>query len=175
MPSQTALDFASDKHRTLELAKSLCIDVPVSRLVESLDDLRQLKQAQFPLVVKDRFSVRWIGKKAVFGTVSYAYSLAELERRVEERLRAAGDVLLQNFVSGVGIGFSCFVAGGQAFVPFQWERVREVDPRGSGSSARKSMPLNPILAAGSIKLITEMGFEGIAMVEYKKTADGRHV
>ncbi len=175
MPSQTALDFASDKYRTLELAKSLCIDVPVSRLVESLDDLRQLKQAQFPLVVKDRFSVRWIGKKAVFGTVSYAYSLAELERRVEERLRAAGDVLLQNFVSGVGIGFSCFVAGGQAFVPFQWERVREVDPRGSGSSARKSMPLNPILAAGSIKLITEMGFEGIAMVEYKKTADGRHV
>ena len=175
MPSQTALDFASDKHRTLELAKSFCIDVPVSRLVESFDDLRQLKDTQFPLVVKDRFSVRWIGKKAVFGTVSYAYSMEELERKVEERLRAAGDVLLQNFVSGVGIGFSCFVAGGQAFVPFQWERVREVDPRGSGSSARKSMPLDPILAARSIKLITEMGFEGIAMVEYKKTADGRHV
>ena len=174
-PSQTALDFASDKYRTVELAKSLGIDVPVGRLVASLDDLSQLKQEQFPLVVKDRFSVRWIGKKAVFGAVSYAYSPAELEQKVEERLRVAGDVLIQSFVSGVGIGFSCFVAGGQAFVPFQWERVREVDPRGSGSSARKSIPLDPTLAARSIKLITEMGFEGIAMVEYKKTADERYV
>lgn len=175
MPSQSALDFASDKYRTVELAKSLGIDVPAGCLAESLDDLSQLKESHFPLVVKDRYSVRWIDKKAVFGAVSYAYSLPEVERKVEERLRAAGDVLLQDFVSGVGIGFSCFVAGGQAFVPFQWERVREVDPRGSGSSARKSVALDPTLAARSIKLITEMGFEGIAMVEYKKTADGRYV
>ena len=107
--------------------------------------------------------------------MSYAHSSAEVERKVEERLRAAGDVLLQGFISGVGIGFSCFVAGGRAFVPFQWERVREMDPRGSGSSARKSVPLEPTLVARSIKLITEMGFEGIAMVEYKRTADGRYV
>lgn len=175
MPSQTALDFASDKYKTVELAKSLGIDVPASRLVESLDDLNQLKQSQFPLVVKDRYSVRWIDNKAVLGAVSYAHSSAEVERKVEERLRAAGDVLLQGFISGVGIGFSCFVAGGRAFVPFQWERVREMDPRGSGSSARKSVPLEPTLVARSIKLITEMGFEGIAMVEYKRTADGRYV
>ncbi|HWO38064.1 MAG TPA: hypothetical protein VNO32_55525, partial [Candidatus Acidoferrum sp.] len=99
MPSQTALDFASDKYRTLELAKSLGVDAPVSRLVASLDDLSQLKEAQFPFVVKDRFSVRWIGKRAVFGAVSYAYSWAELEQKVEERLRVAGDVLIQSFVS----------------------------------------------------------------------------
>jgi hypothetical protein len=44
-----------------------------------------------------------------------------------------------------------------------------VDPRGSASSARKSVPLDPALAAASSALITRIGFEGIAMVEYKQT------
>jgi hypothetical protein len=96
-----------------------------------------------------------------------------LEKLVGPRLQAAGDVLLQEFISGVGIGVSCFVAGGKTFLPFQWQRIREIDPRGSGSSARKSIPLCSPLVSLSAKLITEMGFEGLAMVEYKKAEDGR--
>jgi predicted ATP-grasp superfamily ATP-dependent carboligase len=173
MPSQAALEFASDKYRTVQLAESLGISIPRTRMVESLDDSSALEDTQFPVVVKDRFSVRWSESKAVFGSVAYAYSGADLQTKIVERVRAAGDVLLQEFVAGVGIGFSCFVAGGKAFVPFQWQRIREVDPRGSGSSARKSIPLDPSLVSRSVRLIVEMGFEGIAMVEYKKTSDGR--
>lgn len=179
LPSQRALESVSDKHRTLELAESLGIGVPRTRLVESVDDSTpysdQWGDIRFPVVVKDRYSVRWKKDKAVFGSVAYAYSDAELRDRVGERVRAAGDVLLQEFVPGVGIGFSCFVAGGNAFLPFQWQRIREVDPRGSGSSARKSIPLDPALVSSSVRLIIEMGFEGIAMVEYKKTVDGRFI
>jgi len=58
-------------------------------------------------------------------------------------------------------------------LPFQWQRIREVDPRGSGSSARKSIQLSPSLVSLSSKLMTEMGFEGVGMVEYKRTKDGR--
>lgn len=173
MPSQIALDAVSDKYRTIELAESLGIAVPRTLLVESVSDLSQSEGMHFPVVVKDRFSVRWINSKAVLGSVAYVYSAAELGRIVSERLRIAGDVLIQEFVSGVGIGFSCFVAGGKSFLPFQWERIREVDPRGSGSSARKSLPLAPSLVSLSTKLISEMAFEGVAMVEYKKTKDGR--
>ena len=178
MPSQSALDQVSDKYRTIKLAESFGIGVPRTHLVESADDLARWEGKQFPVVVKDRFSVRWLdGKstkdKAVFGSVAYAYSAAELASKVDERLRAAGDVLTQQFVSGLGIGFSCFVIGGKTFLPFQWERIREVDPRGSASSARRSVPLDQSLASRSVQLITAMGFEGIAMVEYKKMADGR--
>ena len=66
----------------------------------------------------------------------------ELESKVADRVRSAGDVLVQEFTSGAGLGFSCFMAAGKAFLPFQWQRVREVDPRGSASSARKSIPLD---------------------------------
>jgi predicted ATP-grasp superfamily ATP-dependent carboligase len=175
MPSQNAIDIASDKHRTIKLAEALGVGVPRTLLVESIADLSQWKGDRFPVVVKDRRSVRWTGGKAVSGAVSYSYSAAELENKVAERLRAAGDVLIQEFAPGLGIGFSCFAADRKVFVPFAWHRIREMDPRGSASSARKSVPLDPSLVSLSSRLITEMQFEGIAMVEYKRTSDGRLV
>jgi predicted ATP-grasp superfamily ATP-dependent carboligase len=180
MPSQRALDTVSDKYRTIKLAESFGIGIPRTDLVESAGDLSRWEENQFPVVVKDRFSVRWFSdtstnKKAVFGSVAYAYSAPELANRVTERLRVARDVLIQEFVSGTGIGFSCFVVGGKVFLPFQWERIREVDPRGSASSARKSVPLDQSLVALSVRLITEIGFEGVAMVEYKKAAGGQWI
>ena len=175
MPSHAAVEFASDKFRTIELAQEIGIGVPKTRLIRSLDDVSACEGIGFPGVVKDRFSVRWIHQKAVFGSVAYAYSPDELKTRVADRLEKAGDVLIQEFVSGQGIGFSCFVADGKTFIPFQWLRVREVDPRGSASSARKSIPLDDVVVSQSEQLITRMGFEGIAMVEYKRTPDGRLV
>jgi predicted ATP-grasp superfamily ATP-dependent carboligase len=175
MPSHAAVEFASDKFRTIELAQEIGIGVPKTHLIRSLDDLSACEGIGFPIVVKDRFSVRWIQQKAVFGSVAYAYSSDELKTRVADRLETAGDVLIQEFVSGQGIGFSCFVAGGKTHAPFQWLRVREVDPRGSASSARKSIPLDDVVVSQSEQLITRMGFEGIAMVEYKRTPDGRLV
>lgn len=173
MPSHSAIEFASDKFRTIELAQEIGIGAPKTRLVRSLADLSGLKELGFPAVVKDRFSVRWIQQKAVFGSVAYVYSPEDLQKRVADRLEKAGDVLVQEFMSGQGIGFSCFVAGGKTFLPFQWLRVREVDPRGSASSARKSIALDDALVFQSQQLITRIGFEGIAMVEYKRTSDGR--
>jgi len=173
MPSQAALEFASDKFRTIELAKSIGISVPSTVLLPSVNDLSRLQSTAYPVVVKDRFSARWIDGKAVLGSVKYANSAEELRTRVIQRIQAAGDVLTQEFVAGVGIGFSCFVAEGKAYLPFQWERVRESDPRGSASCARKSIPLDASVASLSQRLVLAMGFEGIAMVEYKRAADGR--
>lgn len=172
MPSREALEFASDKYHTIQVAERIGISVPKTVLVKSIEDLPRHQDGKFPVVVKDRFSVRWANDKAVFGSVAYAYSAAELEKKVAERVAIAGDVLVQEFASGAGIGFSCFMAGGEAFLPFQWQRVREVDPRGSASSARKSVALDRSLLSRSVQLIREMGFEGIAMVEYKRARDG---
>jgi predicted ATP-grasp superfamily ATP-dependent carboligase len=175
MPSYSAVEFASDKFRTIELSQQIGIAVPKTCLIGSSGDLIKENDCGFPVVVKDRFSVRWIEQKAVFGSVAYAYSREEAQKKVSDRLQNAGDVLVQEFVSGQGIGVSCFVAGGRLHLPFQWLRVREVDPRGSASSARKSIPLDDALISQSQQLITRMGFEGIAMLEYKRTPDGRLV
>jgi predicted ATP-grasp superfamily ATP-dependent carboligase len=163
---------ASDKYHTIELARSLGIAVPRTWLLKTESDVATIPELIYPVVVKDRFSVRWKNGKAVFGSVSYAFGRGELERKITERLRIAGDVLIQEFVSGAGIGISFFVAAEEVFLPFAWERVREVDPRGSASSCRVSMPVDVRLGEVSSRLVRAIGFQGIAMIEYKQAGNG---
>lgn len=176
LPSTESLDLASDKYQTVELARSLGIPVPGTWLISSPAGLEEIPDLTFPAVVKDRASVRFVGNTTIFGSVTYAYSREDLGAKANARLNAAGDVLVQEFVAGTGTGFSCFAIGGEARAPFQWQRIRETDPRGSGSSARRSIPLDPQLSAFSSALVTRAGFTGIAMVEYKReTRSGRPV
>lgn len=170
LPAHEALALASDKYRTIELARSLGVPVPSTWLLRSLQDLEALPERSFPIVVKDRFSVRWVGDQSVFGSVTYAYSREDAFHKIRNRLQQAGDVLIQDFVVGPGMGFSCFAIDGEIRLPFQWQRIRETDPRGSGSSSRKSVPLDAEILELSGRLITRAGFEGIAMVEYKREA-----
>jgi len=168
LPTHEALEIASDKYRTIELARSQNVPAPETWLIQSVAHLHALPELSFPVVVKDRFSVRWQADKAVFGSVAYAYSAADLVRQVEQRLGQAGDVLVQSFVAGTGIGFSCFAVGTEICLPFAWQRIREIDPRGSGSSARKSIALDSNLRDLSESLIKGANFQGLAMVEYKR-------
>lgn len=172
LPPQEAVQASSDKYHTIELARSLRIGVPRTWLIQKPVDLNALSEAKFPLVVKDRFSVRWDNGKAILGGVAYAFSKQELERKANERLHAVGDVLVQEFVAGAGIGLSFFLAGNEVFLPFAWERIREVDPKGSASSCRESIPVDPTLGGLSSLLMQSIGFQGIAMVEYKRQSDG---
>jgi predicted ATP-grasp superfamily ATP-dependent carboligase len=171
LPSLESLERAADKLRTIQIASDLGVPVPQTRLINRASDLSDLTSANFPAVVKDRYSVRWRGGNAVFGSVAYAYSDEELRQKVEQRVAVAGDVLVQEFVTGVGVGYSCLVAGGVVHLPFQWHRIREVDPRGSASSCRKAMAIDPSIEEWSNQLITAIGFTGIAMVEFKKSAN----
>ena len=168
LPSHHSLALTSDKYETVQLARSLGVPAPDTRLISSVEALEQLPDLQYPVVVKDRASARWMENRAVLGSVSYAYSKQDLRTRVEKRLTAATDILLQNFVAGAGVGFSCFAIDGEIFLPFQWLRIRETDPRGSGSSSRRSVSIDPEILEFSTRLITQAGFQGIAMVEFKK-------
>jgi len=173
-PNLDVLETVSDKYATIALARELNIPVPETLLAHSVNDLEAAKRWTFPAVVKDRSSVRWLGDKTVFGSASYAYSWNDLVAMVQQRLERAGDVLVQEFVHGVGVGFSSFAVGGTACLPFQWERVREGDPCGGASTARKSVPLDAQVFEFGRDLMIRSGFQGIAMVEFKRDpATGR--
>ncbi len=168
LPGHSALELVCDKYRTVSLARQLGIPTPETVLVNSMAELRQTVGWPFPIVVKDRFSIRWIGERGIPGSVAYACSRADLEQKVESRLKQVGDVLVQQFAGGMGLGFASFAANGEIYLPFEWKRIREGDPRGSGSSARKSVPLDPQLLEYSRRLVLHTGLQGISMVEFKK-------
>lgn len=168
-----AIEVAADKFRTICLARDLGIAVPETILVSSTEDPgRAAASWDFPVVVKDRFSMRWKGNRAVLGSVAYAYSMEDLKNKVGHRLKEAGDVLIQRFIQGAGIGFSCLAAEANVCLPFMWLRVRETDPRGSGSSAQLSIPLMAGVEEASRALVMQAGVGGICMVEFKRPDDG---
>lgn len=176
LPPEEAMVAASDKYRTVELARSLGIPVPRTELVSSVAQIDRLTDLTFPVVVKDRYSIRWTAKGGVSGSVRYAYNRGELSRAVGERLAVVQDVLLQEFVHGVGMGLSGFVTPSELRVPFEWKRIREINPCGSASSVRRSVALEDDMLQFSQKLLLGLGFRGLAMVEFKReTKTGRAV
>ena len=171
--SESGLQIAADKFRTIALARELGIPVPETSLIRSLEELDGVSgRYKFPAVVKDRFSLRWEGDRAIAGSVVYAYSQDDLRQKVAERLQRVSDVLIQQFVPGEGIGFSALAIGQDAFLPFMWLRVRETDPRGSGSAAAISIPMIGGLKESSLALIARASLEGVCMVEFKRPRDG---
>jgi predicted ATP-grasp superfamily ATP-dependent carboligase len=169
----SALEIAADKYRTISLARDLQIPIPQTALVRSLQELDSVTcSSTFPVVVKDRFSARWEGDRAVLGSVAYAYSKDDLRAKVATRLKQAGDVLIQQFVAGSGVGFSALATEQGIYLPFMWRRVRETDPRGSGSSASESVPLDEQLRGSSSLLIMRVGLQALSMVEFKVPLDG---
>jgi predicted ATP-grasp superfamily ATP-dependent carboligase len=176
LPPDEAMVAAADKYRTVELARSLGIPVPRTELVSSVAELERLTDLSFPVVVKDRYSIRWTATGGVSGSVRYAYDRDELSRIVSERFAIVQDVLLQEFVHGAGLGLSGFVTSAELRIPFEWKRIREINPCGSASSARRSVALENDVMQYSEKLLLALGFRGLAMVEFKReAATGRAV
>lgn len=171
--SNSALQIAADKFRTIDLARELQIPYPRTSLIHSADELESVGESyEFPVVVKDRFSLRWEGDRAIAGSVAYAYSQDDLRQKVADRLKRVSDVLIQQFVPGEGIGFSALAIDKAVFLPFMWSRVRETDPRGSGSAAAVSIPIIDELRESSEALIARAGVQGVCMVEFKKPRNG---
>lgn len=167
-PSRESIELVSDKYQTVVLAEKLGVPTPRTILLRADADLMVMEEWSYPVVIKDRFSIKWKNGKGVSGGVAFAYTFNELLAKVEMRLAKVDELLVQEFFSGDGIGFSCFAAGGKFFHPFEWLRLREKDPRGSGSSARKSIPLDENVERFSRELLLLAQYQGIAMVEFKR-------
>ena len=103
------------------------------------------------------------------GKVAYAYDSDELVQLAAGRLDAVGDVLVQEFVAGEGIGLCGFMLDGTLHLPFQWRRIPRERPGGSGSDARQSLALDSTLKTAAEQLLRTARFEGLAMVEFKRT------
>jgi len=73
--------------------------------------------------------------------------------------------LVQRLVSGVGEGIFGYAAGSEVFALSAHRRVRMMNPRGSGSSACRSIDVDPSLAAAVARFCELAGWQGIFMIE----------
>lgn len=169
---RAALAAARDKLATLETASRLAVPTPRSALVTTaLEARREAAHLGWPVVLKPQRSLVTDGSGSVELKVAYAGGFASLERHMR-RLEGLCPVLLQEYYVGEAVGVELLAHEGRPLAAFQHRRLREVPITGGASSFRESVPLDPVLYDHATRLLEEMSWTGLAMVEFKIGEDG---
>lgn len=174
LPNRDALAIVLDKGRTLEAASEVGIAVPPSAEPRSMQDAEAIAQRMpFPAVLK------WKDPAAVAPRLA----ARGIELLKAEHVQDAGEFLaaarryealgvwplVQGYCPGQGFGQFFFMHKGEAVRRFQHLRVAEWPPEGGYSSVCDDVPLTQQapLQEQSIALLRRIGWEGLAMVEYR--------
>jgi predicted ATP-grasp superfamily ATP-dependent carboligase len=177
-PSLESYRIASDKVATLGLARDAGLAVPPTVIVTDGKAPRPPVPADwFPVVLKPHRSVviEPGGTRRRVG-VEFARSATELTAKLDQLPAAAFPVAVQRRVVGEGEGLFLLRWNGRTVAAFAHRRLREKPPWGGVSVYRESIqPPPPLLAAGE-RLLTALGWQGVAMIECKRDlATGEHV
>ena len=178
LPPAEAYRRASDKVELLRLAAEVGVPVPPQVEVstprgadESTEGGSAVATAlRFPLVVKP-------GRSAVEGesdTARFRVSVAEdptiLARDLSALDPRAFPVLLQERIQGPGLGAFALFWEGEPVAWFAHRRIREKPPTGGVSVYRESIALRDDLKDYATRLLSRLGWSGVAMVEFKEDA-----
>jgi predicted ATP-grasp superfamily ATP-dependent carboligase len=162
IPDLAALRRANDKALVLEAARRAGVPAP--------ETWPAGRAARFPAVVKLRDDE---GTELEPG-VRYAVvrNEAELAEAWERLHRIRPRPLVQEYVAGEGYGVGVLAEEGRILALASHRRVREY-PAGGGPSAACVSVRDARLEALSAALIRELGWTGVAMVEFRKDDDFR--
>jgi predicted ATP-grasp superfamily ATP-dependent carboligase len=168
IPGQEQVTLAQDKQQMLYLAGKAGIACPRTIILEDTDELEEVaKKVQYPVVIKPRFSRCIREGKTVSGTVQYAHDPSELialYRRMDGMIPRP---LIQEKLEGEGKGVFLLVWNGELKAAFCHRRLREKPPWGGASVYCESVPLDQDLVEKSFALLKAVGWQGVAMVEFK--------
>jgi predicted ATP-grasp superfamily ATP-dependent carboligase len=167
LPDPEALAVVTDKHATLQLAERLGVPVPASALVHTAEEaLAAATDMHWPIVVKPVASrVYREGAVDAFEVV-YADGPESLGRAIS-RLEGRCGAMLQEYVPGEGHGVELLTDRGRPLAAFQHRRLHEVPITGGASSLRESVRLDPVLYRYATRLLQELEWTGLAMVEFR--------
>ena len=81
-------------------------------------------------------------------------------------------VLLQRWLPGDGLGVELLMDRGRPLAAFEHRRLREFPPTGGASSLRESVALDVDLYENAVRMLGELDWTGLAMVEFRRGPDG---
>jgi predicted ATP-grasp superfamily ATP-dependent carboligase len=178
LPAHETVLRAFDKQQTTDLARSLGIAVPQTALISNRVEAEQFAQSgRFPVVVKPRSSEEMSadGRVSSTGAPRYAQNGAEFIAVYEEMNSRCSSMLAQEFVAGTGAGYFALMHEGGLRAEFAHRRIRDVRPTGSGSAVRESVEPDAAVRTAALSILRELRWHGVAMVEFRKRADGTPV
>lgn len=171
---QDTMDKVLDKKYTYEIAKNIGIDCPESWQISGIAELDSLKEEiHYPVVLKWRNPQNVISRlqdhQVEFIKTEYAENFIELKEKLSRYTLMGEFPLFQAYCHGSGLGQFFLIHQGKVIQHFQHQRLHEWPPEGGTSTLCKSLASDQhkVLLEKSAALLVEMGWEGIAMVEYR--------
>lgn len=172
MSSPEQMEQASDKSKTLELAKSLNIKIPTTHALDDLDEISALsKELKYPAIVKPKRSAYWKDGKGYVGEVTIQYNPGDLTGYAAKKFTESGEMpLIQRLLKGKEYGVELLVDKGDVRALCVHERIRSMSPRGGASVVKKTIGGDEVstkIRENSIKLARALSWHGVMMVEFK--------
>ena len=168
MAPSSAQAQANDKREMMLAATRVGIGTPATYMLHEDDDLAKVAaNLEYPVVLKPRFSRFLSEGRWVFGRVRYVHDPGELQAQYRELHAQIPCPLVQEKIEGDGSGVFLLVWNGVLKAAFCHRRLREKPPSGGVSVLRESAPLDQPLLEKSLALLRAIGWNGVAMVEYK--------
>ena len=170
LPPDESFEGFFDKARTLDLAARCGVPFPKTRLLGSKGDFNPREFSEFPYFVKLTRSKIWTGDRGQDHEARLVRNSWELSEAVTT-LGRYGPVMVQTYEPGEGVGIEMLCERGRIILAFAHRRIHEFPLTGGGSSYRVSIPLPPTLLSASERLVREVSWTGVAMVEFKMDGD----
>lgn len=169
LPSHESIVCAADKGKTLSLASSLGVPVPSYLEATRIEDVETAcKQFSFPLVIKPRKSVSFVGGKGTLGRVSFAFTKKEARERVEQEHEASGTYpLLMQYVRGGEYGFEAIAKNGVVLRYVVHKRIRSLSPTGGAAVVKETIEADGVMKKHAEALIRALSWTGVLMLEFK--------
>ena len=166
-PTGGVSDLALDKRKQLRLAESAGFSVPDTRYVDAPEDWPET--VQLPVIVKPAMAAELTaGRLGRQGAVLCRdRSHLEHARRVVQP-----PLLIQPLIPGTGEGVFGLATDSGAVAVSGHERVRMMNPQGSGASACRSKEVDDELRSAAERFLKLAGWQGLFMIELLRAADG---
>jgi predicted ATP-grasp superfamily ATP-dependent carboligase len=162
------LRIVNDKSLVLSLAATLSIPTPRTYTLDSVDQSTDISQLRYPVVIKPSRSRILTESGLLAAGVDYAADACELAAKLRTVTPAKYPLLLQERIVGAGVGiFACYQHG-RPVAFFSHRRLREKPPSGGVSVLCESIPLDQAALDYSQRLLSELRWHGVAMIEFKR-------
>ena len=166
--SHDSIARASDKAAVLGLAETLGVPTPRTRIVSSADEAGDPCDWSYPVVIKPARSRILIDGAWQSTAVSYAADADQLSHALKAKPSAEFPLLLQERITGPGVGIFLCRHQDQITGVFSHRRLREKPPSGGVSVLRESIEPDPQALRHGEALLAALNWQGVAMVEFKR-------
>ena len=171
--SPAVLERLHDKSTSVELAQSLGIPTPATGKPRSVAEVEVFaREHGGAAIVKVTRRLKAESRLVTSGVwrVAAAELPGKLERIMADHGFGLGDFLVQEVVPGRGYGVSMLFNEGRLRARFVHRRLRERAATGGPSTLRESVR-HPELEAHAERLLADVRFHGVAMVEFRVDED----